>query len=63
MPVRAQEESVGQALCRVIEASAAQRHLPVELFTRLIWRESSFRATAVSSKGAQGVAQFMPRTA
>jgi hypothetical protein len=63
VPVRAQEESVGQALCRVIEASAAQRHLPVELFTRLIWRESSFRATAVSSKGAQGVAQFMPRTA
>jgi hypothetical protein len=57
------DETVGQALCRVIEASAAERHLPVELFTRLIWRESSFRATAVSPKGAQGVAQFMPRTA
>jgi hypothetical protein len=62
-PARAQEETVGQALCRVIETSAAQRHLPVELFTRLIWRESSFRPTAVSPKGAQGVAQFMPRTA
>jgi hypothetical protein len=59
----AQEETVGQALCRVIEASAAQRHLPLELFTRLIWRESSFRPMAVSPKGAQGVAQFMPRTA
>jgi hypothetical protein len=58
-----QEETVGQALCRVIEASAAQRHLPLELFTRLIWRESSFRPTTVSPKGAQGVAQFMPRTA
>ncbi|MEA2840488.1 MAG: hypothetical protein QOF41_1818 [Methylobacteriaceae bacterium] len=58
-----QEETVGQALCRVIEASAAQRQLPLELFTRLIWRESSFRPTAISPKGAQGVAQFMPRTA
>ncbi len=62
-PARAQEESVGQALCRLIETSAAQRHLPLEYFTRLIWRESSFRLTAVSPKGAQGVAQFMPRTA
>jgi hypothetical protein len=58
-----QEETVGQALCRVIEASAAQRQLPLELFTRLIWRESSFRPAAISPKGAQGVAQFMPRTA
>jgi hypothetical protein len=58
-----QEESVGQALCRVIETSAAARRLPLELFTRLIWRESSFRPSAVSPKGAQGVAQFMPRTA
>jgi hypothetical protein len=58
-----QEETVGQALCRVIEASATARRLPVELFTRLIWRESSFRAGAVSPAGAQGVAQFMPRTA
>lgn len=58
-----QEETVGQALCRVIETSAAARRLPLELFTRLIWRESSFRPTAVSPKGAQGVAQFMPRTA
>ena len=37
--------------------------LPVGFFTRLIWRESAFRPTAVSPAGAQGVAQFMPRTA
>jgi Transglycosylase SLT domain/SPOR domain len=47
----------------LIETSAARRHLPLEYFTRLIWRESSFRPTVVSPKGAQGVAQFMPRTA
>jgi hypothetical protein len=35
----------------------------VEYFTRLIWTESSFRAEAVSPKGAQGIAQFMPATA
>ncbi len=58
-----QQESVGEALCRVIEASANQHHLPSGFFTRLIWRESSFRAGAVSPAGAQGVAQFMPRTA
>jgi hypothetical protein len=62
-PARAQEETVGQALCRLIESSAANRHLPLELFTRLIWRESSFKTGVISPAGAQGVAQFMPRTA
>jgi hypothetical protein len=62
-PARAQEETVGQALCRLIEASAANRHLPLDLFTRLIWRESSFKTGVVSPAGAQGVAQFMPGTA
>jgi Transglycosylase SLT domain/SPOR domain len=62
-PAFAQEESVGQALCRLIETSASNRHLPLEQFTRLIWRESSFRTGVVSPAGAQGVAQFMPRTA
>jgi hypothetical protein len=58
-----QQETVGQALCRLIETSAATRGLPLEFFTRLIWRESSFRPDVVSPAGAQGVAQFMPRTA
>jgi Transglycosylase SLT domain len=29
----------------------------------VIWQESRFNASAVSSKGAEGIAQFMPRTA
>jgi hypothetical protein len=35
----------------------------VPFFTRLIWRESSFRTGVVSPAGAQGIAQFMPGTA
>ncbi|HEX8417647.1 MAG TPA: lytic transglycosylase domain-containing protein, partial [Methylobacterium sp.] len=56
-------ETVEQALCRLIEGSAKARGLPVPFLTRLIWRESSFRAGAVSPAGAQGIAQFMPGTA
>ncbi|MDQ0513345.1 lytic transglycosylase domain-containing protein [Ancylobacter amanitiformis] len=56
-------ESVEQTLCRIIEAAAGRHDLPVAFFTRLIWRESAFRAGAISPKGAQGIAQFMPGTA
>ena len=56
-------ETVEQALCRLIEGSAKAQNLPVPFLTRLIWRESAFRVTAVSPGGAQGVAQFMPGTA
>ena len=57
------DESVEATICRFIESSALARRLPVEFLTRLIWQESSFRSKAISSAGAQGVAQFMPRTA
>jgi hypothetical protein len=50
-------------LCGIVESSAMAEGLPVGFFTRLIWRESAFKPTAVSPAGAQGVAQFMPRTA
>jgi Transglycosylase SLT domain/SPOR domain len=50
-------------LCGIVESSAKAEGLPVEFFTKLIWRESSFRPNAVSPAGAQGVAQFMPQTA
>src|SRR4029077_7898411 len=30
---------------------------------RVIWQESRFNAQAVSNKGAEGIAQFMPSTA
>jgi hypothetical protein len=62
-PATGATETVGQAICRLVESSARARGLPVAFFTRLIWQESSFRATAVSPVGAQGIAQFMPGTA
>jgi hypothetical protein len=56
-------ESLDQAVCRTIERSAQAAHLPVDFVTRVIWRESSFRAGVVSRAGAEGIAQFMPTTA
>ena len=50
-------------VCRTLEQVAAENALPVEFFARLIWQESRFDARAVSSKGAKGIAQFMPHTA
>jgi soluble lytic murein transglycosylase-like protein len=50
-------------VCRALEQSASENGLPVEFFARVIWQESRFDAKAVSAKGAQGIAQFMPRTA
>jgi len=50
-------------ICRAVEEDAAENALPVEFFARVIWQESRFNARAVSRKGAQGIAQFMPRTA
>src|SRR5579863_8408938 len=56
-------EPLDHAICRLIEGSARANQLPIPFFTRLIWRESSFRAGVVSPAGAEGIAQFMPRTA
>ncbi len=56
-------EPLDHAICRLIEGSARANQLPVPFFTRLIWRESSFRAGVVSPAGAEGIAQFMPQTA
>jgi hypothetical protein len=50
-------------ICRALEQDAAENELPVEFFARVIWQESRFNALAVSKKGAQGIAQFMPSTA
>jgi soluble lytic murein transglycosylase-like protein len=44
--------------------AAARRHsVPEDLFLRLVQTESRFHPTAVSSKGAIGLAQLMPHTA
>jgi hypothetical protein len=50
-------------ICRMIESAATLEALPVEFFARLIWQESRFDPQAVSPVGAQGIAQFMPKTA
>ena len=50
-------------ICRTLEQAAAENSLPVEFFARVIWQESRFNARAVSRKGAEGIAQFMPQTA
>ena len=52
-----------ESICSTVQSAAAANDLPIEFFTRLIWQESRFNPRAVSRKGAQGVAQFMPRTA
>jgi hypothetical protein len=52
-----------KTVCELIDEAAAAHALPVIFFTRLIWKESRFRAGAVSPKGAEGIAQFMPATA
>jgi Transglycosylase SLT domain/SPOR domain len=68
-PARAQPpsppplEPLDHAVCRLIEVAAQANRLPVGFMTRVIWRESSFRAAVISSAGAEGIAQFMPETA
>src|SRR6478672_11583748 len=55
--------SVASELCPTLEQEAAENGLPLDFFVRVIWQESRFNAPAISPKGAQGIAQFMPRTA
>jgi Transglycosylase SLT domain len=55
--------SAAPSLCDTLAITAMTNDLPVDFFTRLIWQESRFKPDAVSPKGAQGIAQFMPATA
>jgi hypothetical protein len=57
-----------ESVCLLIESAARAHDLPLEFFARVIWQESRFRADAVGPRTrtgdhAQGIAQFMPRTA
>ena len=56
-------DSFNADLCRVIGHFSQVHDVPPAFFARLIWRESLFRPEAVSRKGAEGIAQFMPGTA
>jgi hypothetical protein len=65
-PVAAEAASqtpAADGICRALEQAAGENRLPVEFFARVIWQESRFDTRAVSPKGAEGIAQFMPATA
>jgi hypothetical protein len=52
-----------EEFCTLLMSSAKANTLPIGFFANLIWQESRFVRTAVSSAGALGVAQFMPAVA
>jgi hypothetical protein len=56
-------KAFAETVCSEIDARAAEHALPQAFMARLIWKESLFDPGAVSPKGAQGIAQFMPGTA
>ena len=47
----------------IIQSAAAANNIPASLLAAVIQQESGFNPNAVSSAGAQGIAQFMPTTA
>ena len=51
------------ALCSHAALMAAEHDLPAPFFANLIQQESGFKSHVVSSAGAQGIAQFMPKVA
>lgn len=59
-PPRALSKS---GVCATIASVALTYRLPVAFFANLIWQESSFNPRDISHAGAQGIAQFMPKTA
>jgi len=50
-------------ICAEMTTQAVANGIPENFMARLIWKESLFDPQAVSPKGAQGLAQFMPGTA
>jgi hypothetical protein len=50
-------------LCNAMVSVARANGLPTPFFANLIWQESGFNTKVVSPAGAQGIAQFMPKTA
>jgi Transglycosylase SLT domain/SPOR domain len=67
-PEPAVAPDIRESICLMIEAAARSHDLPLEFFARVIWQESRFQFGVVgprtrSGDRAQGIAQFMPRTA
>jgi soluble lytic murein transglycosylase-like protein len=52
-----------KGLCSAVASVARANNLPIPFFANLIWQESSFNTKTISRAGAQGIAQFMPKTA
>ena len=50
-------------MCRQLKEQADKWNIPPAYFAKLIWKESWFDSNAISPKGAEGIAQFMPGTA
>ncbi|MEC9245697.1 MAG: lytic transglycosylase domain-containing protein [Pseudomonadota bacterium] len=51
------------SICSLVETHARENRFEPAFLARLLWKESRFNPNAVSPKGAEGVAQFMPGTA
>ena len=63
-PDRPASEAAAQAdVCTTLINAARANDLPPAFLARLIWQESRFDPSSVSSAGAKGIAQFMPQTA
>jgi uncharacterized membrane protein YeaQ/YmgE (transglycosylase-associated protein family) len=52
-----------EEICDALVRATRSNDLPAHFFIRLLYQESNFRLAAISSAGAQGIAQFMPETA
>ncbi len=62
-PAKQSREDFAKSVCAATERHALRTGLDTSFFVRLLWKESMFDPNAVSPKGAQGLAQFMPDTA
>lgn len=62
-PVKPTREQFAQSVCSAAAERARENGLDSHFLVRLLWKESMFDPNAVSPKGAQGLAQFMPDTA
>ena len=52
-----------EEVVRLIRESSARHAVPAEVVEAVAWQESRFNNAAVSSKGARGVMQLLPKTA
>ncbi len=60
---KASREQFAKTVCAATAERAVQNGIDAHFLVRLLWKESMFDPNAVSPKGAQGLAQFMPETA